>query len=122
MDEQSIIMEVNMKNKWLIAVIILLIAISGCTEQKTQSQTQSQSTNAIDIKDFAFNPDTITVTKGTTVTWTNKESAPHTVKGTAFTSGTLNQGQSYSYTFNEAGTFEYLCGIHPSMRAKVIVT
>ena len=111
-----------MKNKWLIAVIILSIAISGCTEQKTQSQTQSQSTNAIDIKDFAFNPDTITVTKATTVTWTNKDSAPHTVKGTAFTSETLNQGQSYSYTFNEAGTFEYQCSIHPSMRAKVIVT
>lgn len=109
-----------MKKTWLIALIILSIAISGCTAQKTQ--TQPSTTNAIDIKDFAFNPDTITVTKGTTVTWTNKDSAPHTVKGTAFTSETLNQGQSYSYTFNEAGTFEYQCGIHPSMRAKVIVT
>lgn len=122
MDEQSIITEVNMKNTWLIAVIILSIAISGCTAQKTQLQTQPQPANTIEIKDFAFSPDTITVAKGTTVTWTNKDSTSHTVKGTAFTSETLGQGQSYSYTFNEAGTFEYQCGIHPSMRAKVIVT
>lgn len=109
-----------MKNTWLIALIILSIAMSGCTEQKTQ--TQPVTANAIDIMDFAFNPDTITVAKGTTVTWTNKDSAQHTVTGTAFTSGTLNQGQSYSYTFNEAGTFEYYCKFHPSMLGKVIVT
>lgn len=120
MDEQIIIMEVNMKKTWPIALIILSIAMSGCTAQKTQPQPATA--NAIDIMDFAFNPDTITVAKGTTVTWTNKDSAPHTVKGTAFTSETLNQGQSYSYTFNEAGTFDYQCSIHPSMRAKVIVT
>ncbi|MCX9082235.1 MAG: cupredoxin family copper-binding protein [Candidatus Methanoperedens sp.] len=96
------------------------IAISGCTEQETQPKPST--TNAIDIKDFAFNPDTITVAKGTTVTWTNKDSAQHTVTGTAFTSETLSQGQSYSYTFNEAGTFEYYCKFHPSMLEKVIVT
>lgn len=120
MDEQIIIMEVNMKKTWLIALIILSIAMSGCTAQNTQ--TQPETANAIDIMDFAFNPDAITVSKGTTVTWTNKDSAPHTVTGTAFTSETLSQGQSYSYTFNEAGTFEYHCNIHPSMLGKVIVT
>ncbi len=109
-----------MKNTWLIALIILSIAISGCTAQKTQPQPAT--TNAIDIMDFAFNPDTITVTKGTTVTWTNKDSAQHTVTGTAFTSETLGQGQTYSYTFNEAGTFEYHCRFHTSMLGKVIVT
>ena len=112
--------EVKMKNTWLIAFIILSIAISGCTSQK--AQTQPAATNTVDIKDFAFSPDTITVTKGTTVTWTNKDSAAHTVKGTGFISGTLNQGQTYSQTFNEAGTFEYECSIHPGMRGKVIVT
>ena len=111
-----------MKNTCLIAFIILSIVISGCTAQKTQ--TQPAATNTVDIKDFAFSPDTITVTKGTTVTWTNKDSAPHTVTGigTDFTSETLNQGQTYSHTFDEAGTFEYQCHIHPSMRGKVIVT
>jgi len=113
-------MEVNMKKTWPIALIILSIAISGCTAQKTQ--TQPATTNSIDILDFAFNPDTVTVTKGTTVTWTNKDSAQHTVTGTAFTSETLSQGQSYSFTFNEAGTFEYHCKFHPNMLGKVIVT
>ncbi len=110
-----------MKKTWLIALIIISIAISGCT-QKTQSQPATA--NAIDIIDFAFNPDTTTVAKGTTVTWTNKDSVTHTVteNGNAFTSETLSQGQSYSYTFNEAGTFEYHCRFHTNMLGKVIVT
>ena len=108
-------------NKTLIIVLLTLaVLFSGCGAQKPE--TQPVSTNAVDIQGFAFNPDTITITKGTTVTWTNKDSTAHTVKGTAFTSGTLNQGQTYSQTFNEAGTFEYVCGIHASMKGKVIVS
>lgn len=105
----------------LIACLILVVLISGCTSQKTE--TQPATTNAIEIRDFAFSPDTISVTKGTTVTWTNKDSASHTVTAinNEFASGTLNQGQTFSYTFNEARTFEYECSIHTSMRGKVIV-
>ncbi len=80
---------------------------------------------AAEIKGFAFNPTTITISKGTTVTWTNRDSAPHTITSIsgAFDSGSLSQGQTYSHTFNEAGTFEYSCTIHPSIpHGKVIVT
>lgn len=78
----------------------------------------------VEIKGFAFDPATITVAKGTTVTWMNKDSTPHTVTeiGNAFSSDTLNQDQSYTHTFNEIGMFEYNCQIHPSMLGKVIVT
>jgi plastocyanin len=115
-------MEVKMKNTWLIAFLILVVLISGCTGQKTE--TQPVTTNTVDINGFAFNPDTITITKGTTVTWTNKDSAQHTVTeiNNAFSSELLNQGQTYSHTFNETGTFEYQCHIHPNMRGKVIVS
>lgn len=111
-----------MKNIWLIAFLILGVLISGCTGQKTE--TPPVTTNTVDIKGFAFNPDTITITKGTTVTWTNKDSAPHTVTeiNNAFSSDTMNEGQTYTYTFNEAGTFEYQCHIHPNMKGKVIAT
>ena len=116
-----------MKKTLVIAFLTLAVLFSGCTAQKTQ--TQPVTTNTVDIQGFAFSPDTITITKGTTVTWTNKDSAAHTVKGIGaaltsgtFSSGTLNQGQTYSQTFNEAGTFDYECSIHPSMKGKVIVT
>lgn len=110
-----------MNKRSLIACLILVVLISGCTSQETG--TQPATTNAIEIRDFAFVPDATSVAKGTTVTWTNKDSVSHTVRAVnkEFTSGTLNPGQAFSYTFNEAKTYEYECSIHPSMRGKVIV-
>jgi plastocyanin len=79
--------------------------------------------NTVLIKDFAFDPATITVAKGTTVTWMNMDSALHNVvsSGNDFSSETLKNGQSYAHTFNETGTFGYNCGFHKSMTGKVIV-
>jgi plastocyanin len=67
------------------------------------------------------------VKKGTTVTWTNKDSAGHTVvesdgQAGGPSSGTLANGQSYQFTFNTPGTFHYKCSIHPQMTATVTVT
>ena len=61
------------------------------------------------------------VKKGDTVVWTNKDSAPHTVTGGSLNSGTLSGGQTYSFTFNAAGTVSYACSFHPSMTGKVVV-
>lgn len=76
------------------------------------------------IENFAFGPALLTVKKGAMVTWTNKDSAPHTVTsdGGTFASNTLANGQSFSFTFNQAGTFSYYCAVHPSMTATVVVT
>jgi plastocyanin len=115
-------MEVKMKNIWLIAFLILVVLISGCTGQKTEPQPST--TDKVDIIGFAFDPANIAITKGTNVTWTNKDSAQHTVTeiNNAFSSGTLNQGQTYTHIFNESGTYEYQCHIHPNMKGKVIVS
>jgi plastocyanin len=90
------------------------------------NQTSSQSSvNNVDINNFAFSPAELTVKKGTTLTWTNKDSSPHTVTSTdngKLDSKTLDQGESYSFTFNEVGTFNYKCTFHSSMMGKVIVT
>jgi plastocyanin len=78
---------------------------------------------AVVIENFAFSPATITVAIGTTVTWTNKDSATHTVtsRTAIFDSGKLSPGDSFSYTFNTKGDFEYYCTFHPNMTGKVSV-
>ncbi len=91
----------------------------------TQKQSQA-STSAVTIQNFAFSPADITVKKGTKVTWTNQDSTAHTVTETDGQngpgSGTLNQGQTYSFTFDSVGTFHYHCSIHTSMTGMVTVT
>ena len=79
---------------------------------------------AVTIKGFAFNPAAIVVPAGTTITWTNEDSARHTVTldNGAVTSDALSTGATYSQTFTSAGTFAYHCSIHPSMKGSVTVT
>ena len=119
-----------MKSINLIGVFVIAMLLSGCIQQ-TQTETPVK-TNAVEIKDFEYNPVTITVSKGMTVTWTQLDIAPHTVTSVPIKDETnqqkvlnstlLSKGQTYSYIFNETGTFEYYCAIHPSMKGKVIVT
>jgi plastocyanin len=79
---------------------------------------------AADIKDFAFNPGTIEIPVGTTVTWTNSDSAPHTVSqtGGGFESGKLDQGMTFSFTFDTPGTYEYFCQYHANMKGTIVVS
>lgn len=87
----------------------------------------ASTTHNVSIKNFAFSPSSISVKKGDTVVWTNKDSAPHTVRikwvyDDSGDSGPINQGQTFSYTFIDTGSFTYDCSFHPSMTGKVIVT
>lgn len=77
----------------------------------------------VNISGFAFQSTNLTVKAGTTVTWTNKDSAPHTVTANdgSFDSGTMATNVTYSHTFSKTGTFSYYCTVHPSMKATVIV-
>lgn len=97
----------------------------GVSTSTPTEQPASAEINKITAQNFAFSPAVVTVKMGTTVTWTNEDSAPHTVadkpNGDMFKSNTLNQGQSYSFTFNKAGEYDYFCTIHPNMTGKVIV-
>jgi plastocyanin len=78
---------------------------------------------AITISNFAFDPARATIPVGTTVTWTNHDQIAHTATSTTgvFSSGNLNQGQSYSYTFTKAGTYPYICIYHPYMKGTIVV-
>jgi amicyanin len=92
--------------------------------QQTPASTPATNVTQVTIANFAYAPSNIQVSVGTTVTWTNQDSAPHTVtfKNGMKDSGLLRQGQSFSYTFTTPGTFDYYCTVHPNMAARVIVT
>ena len=143
-------------NKLIVAAIIVVLVAIGAfafTRSKNTSNTQSasssssttsptpttspspssssstqspQTTSSVTIANFAFTPASITVKKGTTVTWTNQDSTAHTVTETDGQDGPksseLGNGQAYSFTYNTAGTFKYHCSIHPDMTGTVTVT
>ncbi len=75
------------------------------------------------ISDFKFTPGTLTIHVGDTVTWTNNGPTDHTATADdgSFNTGTLKKGRSASHTFTKAGTFAYICAIHPFMKGRVVV-
>ncbi len=77
----------------------------------------------VKIDNFSFIPETLTVKAGTTVTWVNKDDVPHTVVSITkkFSSQVLDTDDKYGHAFNDPGTYEYYCSVHPHMKAKVIV-
>ncbi|MCX6739759.1 MAG: cupredoxin family copper-binding protein [Candidatus Parcubacteria bacterium] len=87
----------------------------------TNSNQPDYQPVSININNFAFNPKQRTVKIGTTVTWTNDDPAPHQIAGSIFGSQPLNTGDSYSFTFTQAGTYDYHCAIHSSMTGQIIV-
>jgi plastocyanin len=137
-----------MKNSLiLLAITIILVGVCGCTQtvpvdqppakitlptQTSQSltvtsipvprTTSSVSANTINITNFAFDPDSITVNLGSTVRWVNRDSVPHRI---LFADGAdskiLAPSQSWSRKFDGTGTFDYACTIHPAMQGTVIV-
>ncbi len=103
-----------------IAVLNLsLFALGG--EMKNTDNTKQ---NRIEIKDFAFNPKTITVKSGEKVTWINRDEEPHTIvsvekqfkKSTA-----LDTDQEFTITAGAPGTYTYFCSVHPKMTGTIVV-
>lgn len=98
----------------------------GAEEYTPPPATQQQETPAmkIVIEGSAFKKQELTIAVGTTVRWENKDSMSHTVtsdSGNTLDSTTLSTGETYEHTFNETGTFDYHCSIHPSMTGTIIV-
>lgn len=77
----------------------------------------------VTIKNFDFQPMAVSVPVGGSVTWTNHDGEPHTVTsiGGAFRSEALDEDDSYTFRFTRPGVYQYICTIHPKMRATVTV-
>jgi amicyanin len=141
-----------MKHKGLIISIIAVVAILavvGVTvggknkddsdmnmkaPQSSQSSSSQESSTpnpveatAVTISNFAYSPAAIKIKVGQTVTWTNNDSVGHTVtadnaSSDAPDSKLFNKGETYSFTFNKAGTYTYHCAPHPYMKGTVVVS
>jgi plastocyanin len=120
-----------MKKIWFIGLLVIAVLISGCTTTTTTRPaeptpvTTTPAPVSVAIKSSTFVPNIVEISKGTTVTWTNDDGVAHTVTSIsgAFDSGNIEPGKTYSYTFNQAGPFEYSCANHPSMtHGKIIVS
>ena len=104
---------------WLVALCFLVVLVSVPTAGAQQEDQGAM----VSIENFAFNPPNISVVPGTTVTWVNNDAVPHTTTADdgSWDSETLQPGQSFSFTFDSAGTFPYHCEIHPFMTGTVTV-
>lgn len=99
-------------------------AIPKCIVNKcTLSASIGPTTVEVSMENFAYKPATLAIKKGTTVKWTNNDNVAHTVTSDKFDSKELQPGQSYSFTFNDAGEVGYGCSLHPAtMKGSVAVT
>ncbi len=102
-------------------------AISQTSQASTKSETKTETTNQVTYKSFAIVQKSIKVKKGTTVTWTNEDSAKHDVTPDKETdefkaSELFGKGETYSHTFSTVGTYAYHCSPHPYMKGTVEVT
>lgn len=111
---------------------------SGTSNQTAQPRPEEDETEPtepdqagdmveVDIQDFAFQPASLTIAAGTTVTWTNQDDAQHDItpdeEGAGFArSQLLSKGESYSFTFDTPGTYTYHCTPHPNMTGTITVT
>jgi plastocyanin len=118
----------------LLAVLALVSACSsgpggGGASASAPAASSSGSTGGgggsmVEVKNFSFTPQTLTVPVGTTVTWKFDDTTDHTVTANdnSFTSQPLMGGKTYTHTFTTAGKVDYHCSIHPDMTASIVVT
>ena len=110
MDNNYLANSLRLPERWLLDLLLRVQAASAATAE-------------VKIDNFSFEPQTITIPVGATVTWTNRDDIPHTVVSTdgVFKSKVRDTDEKFSYTFTKAGTYPYFCSVHPKMTGKVVV-
>ena len=107
-----------------VAAAVLGITAFGAKHSAGAAQQKPQSAE-VKIDNFSFGPAGLTVSVGSTVTWTNRDDIPHTVVSSddpkVFKSKVLDTDEKFSFKFDKAGTYSYFCSVHPKMTGKVIV-
>ena len=107
------------------AVLALsLVFVSGAIGRPSVTAAQEKpATNQVTIDNFSFGPMELTIPAGTEVTWINRDDVPHVILSVdhKFKSRGLDTDDKYSFTFQDPGTYEYFCAVHPKMTGKIIV-
>ena len=105
------------------AISIGRLAASADSSSTMASATPTATPAVVTIKDFAFNPNALSVLVGGSVTFKNLDTASHTASDAAgaWDSGNLDTGQSWTYKFTKAGTYKIICKYHPSMKGTIVV-
>ncbi len=114
-----------------VAISVALLALfPACKDNSMPSYTTytpppapRPAGNTVTIANMAFSPSSLTVARGTTVTWTNNDGVSHTSTSNTgvWDTGTIQPGSSATFTFNTAGSYAYHCSIHPSMTGTIVV-
>jgi plastocyanin len=105
----------------LLAAALLMVLGSGSAADAAPSASASRSVT-VAMKNFAFKPGTINISKGDRVVWVNNDSVKHTAtKGGSFTTGKIKPGRAVAVKFGSNGTYRYHCTLHPNMTGKVVV-
>jgi len=103
-------------------LILIVILISGCSEQAVEDGIVPAEDNTVMINHFVFEPQELVVDTGTTVIWKHNDNVAHTIVSQGlFESEALKRGGEFAFTFSEKGEYTYYCSIHPSMIGKIIV-
>jgi plastocyanin len=103
--------------------IAFAVAILAAAVMFPGASAQAAADTEVQIDQFSFAPQRITVKAGTTVTWINDDDIPHTVASSSklFKSKTLDTKDKFSFTFTTPGAYEYFCSIHPHMTGAIVV-
>lgn len=106
-----------------VVALLTLVPVAGAQQDQGVVAVPLQHAWSVSIEDFYFEPADAAVEPGSTITWINYGTVPHTVTADdgSFDSGTLNPGDSFTVAFQGQGTITYHCSIHPSMTGSVTV-
>jgi plastocyanin len=107
------------------SALVLLALLVAVVAFGRQPQSASPNVVTVTIRDYKFEPETVTVHQGDTVEWKNADNVPHTAtedgQKPAFDSGSLSTGATWRYVAATKGTYNYICAFHKYMKGQLIV-
>lgn len=117
-----------MINKLFVIVLLTIaLAFSGCADKEdgvaATNNTSAEGVKYVEIyiDDYNFHPQSVTISRGDTVRWTNNDSVAYIIKSSAFQSPTLTKGMTFTYTFYESRTYNCYLATHPYTKGGIIV-
>ena len=112
-----------MPSRLLVCAVLALVLLASGIRGSAAAGARAARTHTVTIEGTAFRPDALKIAAGDTVQWVNKDPFPHTATATggAFDSKTIDVEQSWKAKLAKRGNYDYVCALHPTMKARLIV-